>query len=242
MLGKYRDNECICDITVQPCKERSKIVCGKKLSGFKEDEFNGVKCISLYIPEVKNGGWSFTDLYVDGERASLTRYPEKGTLRCIETENGGPELFSHSEWFIAKKEDLAGIKDVESAIVSYYHYWVDEHSPVKSYDRETGKLIMEYKSRFNITTQYDKDDWRASNLEYYLENIAEMFKSPGEWYLEKETGMLYYIPKDDSQTIDNITVYAPLIKKILIIKGSGEQKVRNIWFRDFDFICSAEFI
>ena len=239
MLGKYRDHECICGITVEPYKERCKIIGGKRLFGFKEDEFNGVRCFSLYIPEVKAGEWEFTDLYVNGERASLTRYPENGTLRCVDTENNVGELFAHSEWFIAKKEDLACIKDVESAIVSYYHYWVDEHSPVKSYDKETGKLTMEYKSRFNITNRYDKEDWGASNLEYYLENIAEAFKNPGEWYLQKAEGMLYYIPKDDKQEADNIIVYAPLTDKILTLRGSGEQKVKNIYFRDFDFVCSA---
>lgn len=125
MLGKYRDNECICDITVQPCKERSKIVCGKKLSGFKEDEFNGVKCFSLYIPEVKNGGWSFTDLYVDGERASLTRYPEKGTQvleniihDCICAHYGGYGIYTD-------EKPVFVTNGVNSGIMSHHNFIYD---------------------------------------------------------------------------------------------------------------------
>ncbi len=240
MCGKYKDNECICGVTVEPCGDRCKIVGGRRLEGFLNDEFNGKKCFSVHIPEVLNGEWAFTDLYVDGRRAKLTRYPKEGTLRCVDTEYNTGEQFTHSEWFIAKKEDLESIKDVESAIVSYYHYWIDEHSPVKSYDRESGKLTMEYKSRFLISNRYDETDGQitAANLEYYLENIAEAFSNPDEWYLDKKTGMLYYIPRNEEQTPDSITVYAPTVDKILNLCGTSELKIRNIYFRDIDFVCS----
>lgn len=240
---KFKDNECLISITVEPYKDRCKIVGGKKLKGFKEDIFNGTKCFSLFIPEVKNGEWNFTDLYVDGRRAKLTRYPEKGTLRCVDTEHNEGGIFTHSKWFIAKKEDLENISDVESAIVSYYHYWVDEHSPIESYDKNTGKLVMAYKSRFLISNQYEEDNeengqHNTANLEYYLENIAEMFKNPDEWYLETKTGMLYYIPRNDEQTTENITVYAPTTDKIIDVCGNENYSVKNIRFRNIDFVCS----
>ena len=129
------------------------------------------------------------------------------------------------------------IKDVESAIVSYHHYWIDEHSPVESYDRETGKLTMAYKSRFLITNLYEEEHCPA-NLYYYLENIAEVFENPGEWYLERKSGMLYYMPENDSQTPENIGVYAPVVDRIVDICGSSELPVSDIRFRGLDFICS----
>ena len=241
---KFQNNEALSSITFEPYgNNRCKIIGGKQLTGFKHDTFNGTKCFSLYIPEVKNGSWFFTDLYVDGQRASFTRYPQSGTLRCIDTEHNEGELFTHSQWFIAKKEDLANIKKIENAIVSYYHFWVDEHSPVESYDSDTGKLTMKYKSRFLISNQYEEDNEKngqhnTANLEYYLENIGEMFNNPNEWYIDKYEGMLYYIPRNENQTPDNICVYAPTTEKILNIYGNRDYAVRNIRFCDIDFICS----
>lgn len=240
ICGKYKDNECICGITVEPYSKRCKIVGGRRITGFSEDTFNGQKCFSAHIPKVLSGEWYFTDLYVDGKRAKLTRYPKEGTLRCVDTEHNTGGQFAHSEWFIAKREDLENIKDVENAIVSYYHYWIDEHSPVKSYDRESGKLTMEYKSRFMISNRYDETDGQVTtaNLEYYLENIPEAFSNPDEWYLDKNKGMLYYIPRNEKQSPENITVYAPTVDKILNFSGNKDKKITNIYFKDIDFVCS----
>jgi len=234
LLPQFNNNDCLTGITFEG---GARIVGGKKLSGFKEDTFNGHRCFSLFIPEVKEGKWVFTDLYVNGIRAKLTRYPEKGTLRCIDTENNTGGQFTSSKWFIAYKEDLEHITNIEDAIVSYYHFWIDEHSPVESYDRETGKLIMKYRSRYLITNRYDEPN-NCANLYYYLENIPEMFKEPDNWYLDRKSGMLYYIPRDDTWTPEDLVVYAPTVDRIVDICGSEEFAVSDIRFRNLQFVCS----
>ena len=76
----------VSDITIESYGEkRARIIGGKILTGFKEDVFNGVKCVSLHLPEVESGKWKFTDLYVNGAPASRTRYPQTGTLEAITT-------------------------------------------------------------------------------------------------------------------------------------------------------------
>ena len=142
--------------------------------------FNGTPCLSLFIPEVKSGKWHFTDLYVNGKPAKLSRYPKEGTLKAVTTENPSWPLANSSKWFIAFKEDLENISGVEDAIVSFNHFWIDEHSPVESYDRETGKLVLKYPSRFTITVNYENN--ASSDLHYYLENVAETFSQPEEWF------------------------------------------------------------
>lgn len=217
-------------------EKRSRIIGGKKLTGFKKDVFNGVDCVSLHIPEVENGEWLFSDLYAEGKRASLTRFPKDSTLRAVTTEVPNPPVFSHgSKWFIAHKEDLEGI-DVENTIVSYFHYWIDEHSPVESYDPETGKLTMKLRSRFKITTNYEADD--SSLLYYYLENVPTTFSTPGEWFLEVKTGMLYYIPLSPDTAPDELEVFAPALDQLVLIKGTAENHVFGIRFNNLDFLCT----
>jgi hypothetical protein len=226
------------NVTFEPYgKERARIVGGRRLTGFAKDTFNGVECISLSIPEVKDGKWSFSDLYVGGKRADLTRYPKEGTLRAIETENPAPESFQvGSRWFVAHKEDLACIPDVESTIVSYYHFWIDEHSPVESYDRETGKLTMSLRSRFMISANYERNS--TSELYYYLENVPTTFSSPNEWFLDVKNGMLYYIPEDWSTPIEEVEIFAPTQSQLVNVKGTAQNRVSGIRFRNLDFLCS----
>ena len=217
--------------------ERSKIIGGKRLTGFERDTFNGADCISLHIPQVKDGTWMFTDLYVNGKRANLSRYPKTGTLHAVDTENPNPASYEHgSRWFIANKEDLAPIDDVESTIISFYHFWTDEHSPVEHYDPETGKITMSLRSRFQLSADYERN--ATVDMHYYLENVATTFSEPNEWFLDVKNGMLYYIPEDPDTPIDELEIYAPTQDQLALIKGTAENPVSGIRFRGLDFLCS----
>lgn len=219
-------------------EQRARLIGGKKLTGFRRDRFQNQDCLSLYIPEVKEGKWHFTDLYVNGERALLSRYPKEGTLKAVTTElpEASRNLFEGSKWFMAIPEDLKDIEGVENAIVSFYHYWIDEHSPVESYDKETGRLEMAYRSRFNLTVEYEPG--RSSDLHYYLENIPQAFSEENQWYLDVKNGMLYYIPQDLAREPEEYEFFAPELTRLVEVKGNPENKVGGIRFRNLDFICS----
>ena len=223
-------------------KERSRIIGGKKLTGFQKDVFRGVECVSLYIPEVKEGTWRFTDLYVNGKRAALARYPKDGTLTAVATENDYPQrsYMVGSKWFVAHKEDLQNVEGIENAWVSFYHYWIDEHTPVESYDPETGKLEMQKRSRFLMTTNYDLAGKKGgtANLHYYLENVAAGFSQANDWYLDVTSGMLYYIPQEQGMDPEQLEIFAPTLQTLIEVRGTPENKLAGIRFRNLDFICS----
>ena len=234
------ENYKFCDITFESYGEkRARLIGGRRLEGFTRDRFRGVDCLSLYISEVKNGSWHFTDLYVNGKRASVARYPREGTLQALDTEINVPgckDLHNGSRWFIADKRDLEDIEGIEHAIVSFYNFWVDEHSPVESYDRETGKLVMKYRSRYKNSTNYGNNDPSAFN--YYLENVPVAFGAPNDWYLDVQNGMLYYVPEEIDTDPASLEILAPTIEQIAIVEGKPDMPVSGIRFRGLDFICS----
>ena len=219
------------DITIEPYGDGEVLISGgKKITGWKKDTFNGVECFSTFIPEVKEGKWNFSDFYVDGLRADFTRYPEDHDLTIVEAENPGHELFDHSKWFIAKKEDVAEFKNFRNfgdCFISFLHYWIDEHTPIESYDLETGKVVMKYASRFNIN----------HNFTYYLENVAEMFAKKNQWYLDRPNGMLYYIPRNDEQAPETIEAYAPVTAKLIEFRGNPKNNIyaEYVRFRNINF-------
>lgn len=205
---------------------------GRKIENFKHDTYNGTACFGADVEGIDDGFW-FTDLYVDGKRAEFTRYPEEGTLSPENVENESTELFAHSKWFTAKKSDLAVLKNFKNfgdCFISYNHYWVDEHTPVESYDTESGKIVFRYPSRFTIELTHP-----ASTLNYIVENVAECFNKKNQWYLDRETKRVYYIPCNDAQTPENISVFAPVSDKLFIIEGTKEHKVKNIRFENLIF-------
>ncbi len=173
------------NITINGCNNR--IIGGILIDNWQSDTFNAVACMSAALPD---GDWNFTDLWVNGCRANAPRYPKEGFLEILDSEvNNTTNFYDSSNWIIAKTSDLNHLGNLENTIINYYHFWVDEHSPIKSYDSNSGKLVMEYPSRFRITTK----EGDFGRIKYYLTHIATTFGSENEWYLDRKKGKVYYV-------------------------------------------------
>jgi len=224
-------DESMCDVTIEPDSEPVLISGGRRICGFAADSFNGKVCFSAFVPEIRSGEWRFTDLYVDGLRAKNTRYPREGFLHAVDVENRGGDLFDSSKWFIADKNDLENIVDIDDCTVSFCHYWIDEHTPVENYDRETGKLTFKYASRFAITKEFSSD----GVFEYYIENTKVTFGNANEWYADYDAGKVYYVPRCSDMTPDNIVVYAPVASQLFTVAGTVEKKASGVRLRNLNF-------
>lgn len=232
-------NNTVSDLTITSYEGiRAKIIGGKRIQGFTESEVNGKRCFVAVVPEVKQGKWTFSDLFVNGKRARLSRFPKNAEFKAITTEFpyrnpvDNATLHNGSKWFIAHKEDLNEIADIENAIISFKHYWVDEHTPVDNYDKKTGRVDLKYRTRFEITADYENN--QPSDLHYYLENVYEGLNEPNDFYLDIKNGMLYYIPADNTMTANDIEVVAPVTDKIFEIEGKSDSQVFDIKIKDLD--------
>lgn len=223
-------------VTITSWGSRKRLLGGVLVEGWKKDTFNGVACLSAKLPPRKKG-WHFTDFFVGGKRADVTRYPAEGTLRVLTTEEGrvgghsyDAHLSGSSKWVQLKKEDVAGLDRMEEAIFHFYHYWVDEHSPVESYDPDTGKLTMVYRSRFSATAGYEEGDPGA--VYYYLTNIPNLFGRPNHWYLDREQEVVYYVPEDPDTDPDSLVGWAPVHSQLFQINSC------DVHFKNLEIACS----
>lgn len=231
----YHDPATVRDVTFEPFgTEKVLISGGRRLSGFAPDTFNGKDCWSVELPEVKDGKWNFSDLYVNGMPAPRTRYPATGYLypEAVEPE---PKWHTHNpfHWFIAAEGDIPeNAHNIEDAQITFCHYWVDEHIRIGAYDPKTRKCDFAVPTRMRITEK--RND--SATMAYYIENLAEAFENPGEWYLDRTDGKLYYLPKE-GETPENTVIYAPVLDRLVSIEGDYEngQRIEGIRFRNLAF-------
>lgn len=72
----------------------------------------------------------------------------------------------------------------------------------------------------------------------WLENAMELLDQPGEWYLDKAAGDLYYMPKPGVSPA-KATVTLPRVESLLDVSGSKDAPARDITFSGLSFQYST---
>ncbi|MDR2849979.1 MAG: hypothetical protein LBW77_05500, partial [Verrucomicrobiota bacterium] len=141
---------------------------------------------TVQLPEVKAGAWDFAQLFVNGERRFRPRLPRQGYF--ISADNF--EKNEHGiNGFLYQSNDLnaawANLPDIEFHVL---HVWSSSRMRAASID-PAQKAV-----KFPKTRPFNSDWSSYKNRRYWTENVKEAFGAPGEWYLDKPTGTLAFMP------------------------------------------------
>ena len=72
---------------------------------------------------------------------------------------------------------------------------------------------------------------------FYIENIFEELDAPGEWFIDKDASVLYFMPPGRLDPNKGI-VEAPVAKRVIELQGSKDKPVRYVTFRGFHIMQS----
>ena len=171
--------------------ERPVLSGGRPITGWRKFDD---KLWAADLPDVKAGHWRFNQLYFGGEPRTRARIPNEGFLRVAACPEGTPKTANYHkacQTFEFKPGDIradwSNLQDVE---VIVYHFWTDSHLPIKSVDTTSNLVTFACKATKTFT-----DDFTEDGARYIVENVFEGLDAPGEWYLNRHTGVLFYYPK-----------------------------------------------
>ena len=211
--------------------ENEKVVftAGVPYTGFENCTVNGVKAFRKYVGKDAD----FNILFNGKTTLNRTRYPESGYLYIKDVDDNyciNPELEVDSDYhkgytaFIADKKDIPGMKNEQDVVVRVLHFWKDEMLGVKSYDSSKGLLQFTKPSAMTF----------HKGERYFLENVFEALDEPGEWYLDKNEGVLYYIPQD-GESAAGLTLWGGETETLISIDGVDDIRFEKIIFRGNGF-------
>jgi len=219
--------------------ERPVISGGRVIAGWRQEDAFWV----ADVPEAANRQWEFGALWVNGERRVPARSPnsrhpagdfpqddeEFKTLGpVVEKDAGGKDVKSATK-FQYRPGDIQNWPDIEDAFVMVFHSWATSILRVKNLDEQNH--IVEFTGPARWPFGYWQPDQR-----YFVEHIFAGLDQPGEWYLNRETGKLYYypMPGEDMATAE---VVAPVAGQLVLLEGRpGEGKfVENVHFNGLAF-------
>ncbi|WP_329373613.1 discoidin domain-containing protein [Streptomyces sp. NBC_00669] len=72
----------------------------------------------------------------------------------------------------------------------------------------------------------------------WLENARELLDTPGEWYLDKSQGELYYLPKP-GQDLKTADVTVPRVQDLVDLNGTAAHPVSDVSFQGITFADST---
>jgi hypothetical protein len=70
--------------------------------------------------------------------------------------------------------------------------------------------------------------WGA-NLPDWIENAYELLDAPGEWYLDRSGGFVYYIPRS-GEDMSTASVLAPVLENMIVGNGAHDISFENLTF------------
>ncbi|QHT69676.1 hypothetical protein GXP67_25025 [Rhodocytophaga rosea] len=211
--------------------EKVTIHGGKAITGWKKYK----KDIWIaQVPEAKQGTWSFRQLYVNGTLKQRARIPNQGFLRVKGFPDGGPEVHYHTDCqrFEYANQDInpawTNLTDVE---VIVYHFWTDSHLPIQSINSKNRIVTFKHKAGKVFTNDFTKEGAR-----YIVENVWEGLDTPGEWYLNKKTGLLYYYAQP-GENLTKAEVIAPVSPAFIHLEGKPleNKPVAYLTFSNLNF-------
>lgn len=203
----------------------------KSIAGWKKYKRN---IWMTAIPEVKQGKWKFSQLFVNGESRMLAKFPNAGYYRVTGFPDGGAEVDYHTECrrFQFRSGDInPQWSNLEDVRVIVYHFWTDTHLQIEAVDAKSDIVTFKNKAGKRFT-----DDFTNEGAKYIVENVFEGLDAPGEWYLNTHTGMLYYIPLE-GEDLSKAEVTAPILPNFMKYEGNPltGDFIENIHFKNIAF-------
>lgn len=228
------------DVTYASYPGESAILSGgRRISGWRETEVAGQRAWVARLPQVRAGKWYFTQLWVNGRRARRTRLPREGLFTIAELPDAiwqdkphsHAALFTGQDRFVFGEGDLKPWKNIRDVEFVGLHYWIESRINFDHIDADTRMARLQWKSRMRLS-----DDYTRSGAPYYVENVFEALDAPGQWYLDRREGLLYYLPCE-GETIDTTEAYAPVLDHVLALRGDmiSGKAVSHVHFRDLTF-------
>jgi hypothetical protein len=203
---------------------------GRRLAGWQRGA--GPLWTTL-VPEVRAGTWYFHQLWVNGRRAPRARTPnEDAPQPCVSLQGASlsADLSAHTYTFAPGQ--LAAWKNLGDVEAIVFGEWEITRKRFAAVDPATGVAQMAGPHGEPHPAMLPK-----AGLWAYLENAGEFLDVPGEWYLDRQTGVLSYWPRA-GEDMTTAVVVAPRLTRLIVVRGTPETPVRNLHFQGLEVAYS----
>src|SRR6056297_2030227 len=224
-----------------PVEKKSSVIASKVLSRFQPGVRDNIVEIDLKKEGITNYGKmrpvgfsrpfgpTWAELFVNGEPYELARWPNDSTVAMGKVIDSGsiPRDGDYSDrggvFHFDTDRPLSWQSNNDIWISGYFGYgWAEDAVELAGIDTINKTFKTKQASLYGFRSGQKYSRW-------YAYNVLEELDKPGEYYLDRENGKLYFYPKENIFSIELSMLEKPLVS----MKG-----VSNIQFKNIDFECS----
>jgi hypothetical protein len=214
-------------------EERVSLVGGREITGFRpyrdgilqaDVKGMGLEALKPVTTDRATGDVPQFDLFFGGRRMDLARWPNHlsdsprdGEWAYIASvpEAGSRERFS----YFGKRPDRWARPEEAQVHLWPWYDWLDQYAGVKAVDREKGEIALATPADYEL----------QPGRRFYVRNVFEELDAPGEWYLDRKEGALYFYPP---KPLEGGKVFVSLLDTLVTLKDARYVTVRDVTLED----------
>ena len=188
---------------------------GRQITGWKKTGTG--ELWQAEVPGVREGKWYSHQLFVNGERRQRARTPNTGFFRIDgKMMQEKPAMFKFHEKEI--RPQWAG----HNAEIVLLQAWTVLRRHIAEVNTNARTVTLSGDNAPNVEEE---------GARYWIENTLDALDSPGEWYLDRQSGTLYYWPKA-AEDMKRAEVIAPMLTELVRFEGDtwGDARPNGIAF------------
>ena len=199
-------------ITIAAQKTEKPVLSGgRRVTGWKSVD-------GVWQATVSN--WHFRSLFANGRRAIPARTPNAGGFFRMQGErfSDKPAQFKFAEGDIKPH----WVTEPDAVIVGF-EKWTDFRQHIRAVGKEDKVVRLSGNAAAHT---------HEGGARYFVENTADSFDAPGEWYLDRAKGIVRYRPLA-GEDVNTAEIIAPVLSELFILKGdvAAQEPIRGVVLR-----------
>ena len=163
------------------------------------------------------------ELFFDDRPMTLTRWPNEGFVTIAEINGPTPANIRGAKGCVEGIFTYEGdrpkrwLEESETWLLGYWFWdWADQYMRVESIDPD--------QRRITLAKPFHAYGYRKG-MRYYALNVLAELDTPGEWYLDRTTGMLYFWPP---RPIEAARTFVSVLPHLITMKDVSYVTLRGL--------------
>ncbi|MEX2381858.1 MAG: right-handed parallel beta-helix repeat-containing protein [Opitutales bacterium] len=159
------------------------------------------------------------ELFFENEPMTLARWPNAGwtTIASAPADDAQDED-ARTIGFAGDRPER-WVNAPEAWAFGYWnHGWADEHMPIESIDTEARRITLGARHSYGF-----REEQR-----FYVYNVLEELDTPGEWYVDRETNLLYFWPPEGTALDEAEVMVSVLEEPLIVVENASHVRFENL--------------